>query len=201
MVIGMSFTNLYSLISSLRDLCALCGKFLSLHATIICATMDEEIPIGGEMQPNAVDLAVFLAANLMNLLLAGMFFFRARRQAKTGEILGWAAVALAVPLAGAALLNALAQRGWPFWVLPLVTTAYCAVELLLDAILKIDFRHNRLLGPYLALYYLGLMAMIGYAFLVGKPYGFITLFTYFANLGVTAYSFSKVGHGVAEDRR
>ncbi len=144
---------------------------------------------------DVVDLAVVLAANLINLLLAIMFFSRARHINEAGQAAGWAAVVMALPLTLAVILNLLAQRSWPFWVLPLFTTAYCAVELLLDGILKIDFRHNRLLGPYLALYYLGLMAMIGYAFLVGKPYGFVTLFTYFVNLGMTAYSFSKVGHG------
>jgi hypothetical protein len=45
---------------------------------------------------------------------------------------------------------------------------------------------------------MGLMAMIGYAFLAGKLYGGITLCTYFINLGMTAYSFAKVGHGEQE---
>ncbi len=153
-----------------------------------------EAQAAGEISA-VVDLVVVLAANLINLLLTIMFFSRAQHKPRTGQAAGWAAVGMAVPLALAVILNLLAQRSWPFWLLPLITIAYCAVELLLDGILKIDFRHNRLLGPYLALYYLGLMAMIGYAFLVGKPYGFVTLLTYFVNLGMTAYSFSKVGHG------
>jgi hypothetical protein len=40
------------------------------------------------------------------------------------------------------------------------------------------------------------MGMIGYAFIVGKPFGFVTLATYFANLAATFYSFVRVGHGV-----
>ena len=52
-----------------------------------------------------------------------------------------------------------------------------------------------MLGPYLALYYLGLLGMIGYAFGAGKLYGFITLATYFLNLAATGYSYSRVGHG------
>ena len=144
------------------------------------------------------DLGVVIAANLMNLLLAAMFWLRARRRPKTGQAAGWAAVAMAVPLGAAALYNLLAGRAWPFGALPLVAVAYCAVELLFDAVLKLDFRRSRLLGPYLALYYLGLMAMIGYAFLVGKPYGAVTLVTYFINLGMTAYAFARVGHGERE---
>ncbi len=144
-----------------------------------------------------VDLAAVLAANLMNLLLGAMFYLRTRRQPRAASAAGWLAVTMAIPLALAAAVNLLNPRGIWFWALPLVTIAYCIVELFLDGILKIEFRHSRLLGPYLALYYLGLMAMIGYAFLARESYGFVTLFTYFANLGLTAYSFSKVGHGQA----
>lgn len=141
-----------------------------------------------------LDLIVVISANLMNLLLAGMFLLRARNKPKPGQTLGWIAVGLSIPLGAATVVNLLAGRGWPFWLLPLLAVAYCLVELLLDGILKIDFRHSRLLGPYLLLYYLGLMALIGYAFLVGKPHGFVTLITYFINLAATAYSYSRVGH-------
>ena len=140
-----------------------------------------------------VDLGVVLAANLMNLLLAGMFFLRARNQPAAGRTMGWLAVGMGIPLAAALAVNLIALRGWPFWLLPLISIAYCVLELLWDGILKIDFRHSHLLGLYLALYYLGLMALIGYAFLVGKPFGFVTLLTYFVNLGATAYSYARVG--------
>jgi hypothetical protein len=38
------------------------------------------------------------------------------------------------------------------------------------------------------------MGMIGYAFLVGRVFGFITLVTYFMQLAATAYSYAKVGY-------
>ena len=142
-----------------------------------------------------IDLVVFIIANMMNLLLTIMFLFRAVGKPNVGNPFGWVAVALAVPLGVVVVLNLLGKRDWAFWVLPLVTVCYCLFELLLDGILKVDFRHNRLLGPYLLSYYLGLMAMIGYNFLASKPYGFVTLVTYFINLAATAYSYSRVGHG------
>jgi hypothetical protein len=142
-----------------------------------------------------IDLMVVAAGNLMNLLLAGMFLMRGRGKPGAGQILGWAAVVPGLPLVFAALQNFLLGRSWPFWVLPGITALYCALEWILDGILKVDFRHNRLLGPYLALYYLGLMALIGYAFLVSKPAGFFTLLTYFANLAATYYGYSRAGHG------
>lgn len=143
----------------------------------------------------AVDLAVIVIANLVNLLLAGMFLARAVGQARTGRILGTGVVVLAVPLAVAVALNALNEREWWTVVLPGLLIVYCVVEFILDYVQKSDFRHTRLLGPYLLLYYAGLMGMIGYAFLVNTLAGAVTLATYFVGLAATLYSFVRVGHG------
>jgi hypothetical protein len=141
-----------------------------------------------------IDLSVFAIANLTNLLLAAMFLFRARGRSKVGSAFGWAAVVLGIPLLAAVALNALATRPWWTVALPALMVAYDAAEFLLDFVLKFDFRHSRWIGPYLGLYYLALMGMIGYAFAVGKPFGSITLATYFINLAATAYSYAHVGH-------
>jgi hypothetical protein len=72
--------------------------------------------------------------------------------------------------------------------------AFLVVEFVLDYWLKFNFRHTAWLGPYLLLYYLALFAMIGYAFLAGKPSGYVTLITYFINLAATYFSYARVGH-------
>jgi hypothetical protein len=143
-----------------------------------------------------VDLAVFLIANLVNLLLIGFFLARARGAGRIARLLGMIIVALALPVAAASALNALWGREWWMVVLPLLFVLYCSVELLLDYILKREFRHTRLLGPYLTVYYLGLLGLMGYCFGVNTVYGFVTLVTYFANLLATWYSFARVGHGL-----
>jgi hypothetical protein len=48
-----------------------------------------------------------------------------------------------------------------------------------------------LLGPYLALFYLGQWGLIGYAFLVAPAWGFVTLVTYFLSLGGTRYAHAR----------
>jgi polyferredoxin len=142
-----------------------------------------------------VDLGVFAAANLINLLLTVMFVARGRRNRKVESSTGLAVVALAVPLAAAAVLNALGRRAWWTWALPLLMVAFCVVEYLLDYALKVEFRDTRAMKPYLLLYYLALMSLIGYSFLVGKIYGYATLLTYFVHMGATAYSYGRVRHG------
>jgi hypothetical protein len=142
-----------------------------------------------------IDLLVFVVANLVNLLMIAIFLSRAQGRRGVERALGVVVMSLAVPTALAISLNLLGGREWWTIVLPGLLVVFLALELVLDYILKLDFRRTRLLGPYLLLYYLALMGMIGYSFFVGKPYGFVTLVTYFLQLAATWYSYSKVGHG------
>jgi hypothetical protein len=142
-----------------------------------------------------IDISVFTIANLTNLLLAIMFLLRAHGKPKAGSGFGWAAVVLGIPLLAVAVMNAFGKRPWWAFILPVLLVLYDAVEFIVDYLLKFDFRHSRWLGPYLGLYYMALMGMIGYSFAVGKPFGFITLVTYFVNLAASAYSYARVGHG------
>ena len=143
----------------------------------------------------AVDFAVFVVANVVNLLLVVMFVARGRRSEKVEKTAGLAIVAMAFPLAAASILNALGRRAWWTWGLPLLMVAFCAVEYLVDYALKINFRNRRAMKPYLILFYLALMGMIGYSFLLGKTYGYVTLATYFLHMAATAYSYGRVKHG------
>jgi hypothetical protein len=142
-----------------------------------------------------IDTAIFIIANLVNLLLVGIFLSRPNGLKRVEYILGLIVVAMLLPVGIAVMLNILGKREWWTIVLPLILLSFLVIELLFDYILKLDFRKTKLLGAYLLVYYLALMAMIGYSFLIGKLYGFITLSTYFLNLFATWYSYSKVSHG------
>ena len=142
----------------------------------------------------AVDLTVVAVANWINLVLILIFLNRVLGSAAWERRLGYATLVMILPLGIIAIVNAVGGREWAFWVLPLVMVAFLLSEFALDYVLKFDFRRTVWLGPYLLVYYLALCAMIGYAFLVGKPQGLITLVTYFANLAATFYSYRRVGH-------
>lgn len=142
-----------------------------------------------------IDLVVVIIANLMNVILSLIFLNRVFGRAEWEHGLGYGTLIMAFPLTIIALANLAGGRGWAFWILPLVVVVYLAVEFVLDYWLKFNFRQTAWLGPYLLVYYLALFAMIGYAFLAGKSYGFITLITYFINLAATFFSYARVGHG------
>lgn len=153
------------------------------------------------MVPNldfgAIDVGLVIIANLANLLLVGIFLSRPWGRDMLEFVLGLVFVALALPLTGAVLLNALAGRPWWTIALPIPLIQFCGVELILEYLLKLDFRHSDLLRPYLLLYYVSLVAMMGYAFGVAKVAGLVTLGTYALSLGATWYSYSRVEHGRA----
>jgi len=137
------------------------------------------------------DFSLFLIANIVNLLVTGVFIARARGFERTEYVLGLAVVAMALPIMTIVVLNILHQRDWRTIVLPLPLILYCLVELLFDYILKLDFRNTGLIWLYIPIFYLGLWGMIGYAFLIGRMYGFITLVTYFISLLATWYGHTR----------
>lgn len=142
-----------------------------------------------------VDTAVFVIANVVNLLMVAIFLVRTRGKRQVERRLGWIQIALVVPLCVIVVFNFNAGREWWRVVLPLLLAAFLLVELLLDYILQLNFRETRLLGPYLLLYYAALMGMIGYTFMTNTLYGVITLITYFLQLLASWYSYRQVGHG------
>ena len=142
-----------------------------------------------------IDYALFAIANAVNILMIGIMLSRPIGLKRVEIALGLVFIALALPGGLAVILNFLGKREWWTIVLPSLLVAFSIVELIFDYILKLNFRYTSLLWPYLLLYYLSLWGMIGYSFLIGRPYGFITLVTYFLSLLATWYSYARVGHG------
>jgi hypothetical protein len=151
--------------------------------------------MNANVNQRTVDLVVFICANLFNLFIFFIMLSRPFGLERLERVVGILNLLLVIPLTIAVILNFTAGRDWWTYVLPLVMIVFLIVELLLDYVLQIPFRETRMLWPYLALFYMSAWMMIGYTFLVSKPYGFITLVTYFISLAATAYSYSQVGHG------
>lgn len=142
----------------------------------------------------SVDLVVVAVANLMNMIMVVVFLSRSMRVERL-QIVGFIWGALILVLAAVVVRNVRAKREWWAIVLPLLLVVFLMVEVALDHIVQYDFRSTILLGPYLLLYYVSVMGMIGYSFLAEKKLGLITLATYFLNQVATFYSYFRVGHG------
>ncbi len=140
------------------------------------------------------DFTVILVANIFNLIMVGIFYARTQG-AFHPLIFGVVWTAFILLLAAAGISNLRAGREWWTFVLPLIMIVFLLLELILDYILKIDFRSTGLLAPYLILYYLAILGLIGYGFLIEKKWGFITLLTYFLSQIAALFSYFNVGHG------
>jgi len=141
-----------------------------------------------------VNRAVVAVANLMNLIMVPVFLLRILKiEHPQAVVFIWAT--FIIVLAAVAVINIRVKREWWSVLLPLLMAGFLIVEVVLDYLLKSEFRSTNLLGPYLLLYYASTLGMIGYAFLVEKRYGFITLATYFLSQFAALYSYFTVGHG------
>lgn len=154
------------------------------------AVQEAEVP---QTTSHLVDLTVIAVANLMNLIMVVVFLSRTALVPRI-QIVGWIWGVFSLALAAAAVWNLRSKREWWAAVLPALLVLFLIVEILLDYILQLDFRSTRLLGPYLLLYYLSILGMVGYSFLVEKKYGAITLVTYFLSQIAALYSYFTVGH-------
>jgi hypothetical protein len=142
----------------------------------------------------SIDLLAVSVANLMNVIMVAVFLLRTTRVGRLLAV-GLVWVALILVLAVIVALNIRVRREWWAIVLPALLAVFLAVDVGLDYIARYDFRSTKLIRPYLFLYYISILGMIGYSFLAKKRYGFITLATYFLSQIAALYSYLMVGHG------
>ncbi|MGD2145279.1 MAG: hypothetical protein PVH41_01130 [Anaerolineae bacterium] len=142
----------------------------------------------------SIDLVAVAVANLTNIAIVVVFLLRTTRIGRLW-VGGLVWMALALLLAIVVALNIRMRRDWWATLLPLLLIVFLVVEVALDYVTRYDFRNTALLVPYLMLYYLSILGMIGYAFLVRRDYGYVTLATYFLSQVAALYSYLKVRHG------
>lgn len=115
----------------------------------------------------SVDLAVVAVANLMNLIMVAVFALRTMR-VEHPQVVGLVWVGLILVLTAVAGINVRASREWWAIALSLLLVVFLIVEVVLDYITEFESRSTILLGPYLVLYYLSALGMIGYSFATEK---------------------------------
>lgn len=137
------------------------------------------------------DIIVLIVANLLNLVIAAVFWCRKKNYKKIEYALGLVCISMLAPLLFVWGFNIAVARDWWTFVLLVPICIYLIVEFIFDYLLKINFRNSRLLWFYLFFYYIGLWGLIGFAFMVNTTWGYITLATYFVNLAATWFAYSK----------
>ena len=140
------------------------------------------------------DLIVVAVTNLFNIIMVAVFYFRTRG-INHPKMVGYIWACLVILLLAAAIFNLRSKLTWWSIALPLCFSVFLILELILDYYLQFNFRSTSLLIPYLILYYVSILGMIGYSFLIKRKLGIITLITYFLSQIGALYSYFKIGHG------
>lgn len=139
-------------------------------------------------QVNAYDLVFVLTAVAFNLLIAGIFVAQKRERPELVRIFGILWLSLAIPLAVVLVHYLIVGR--ELWIMIYFgfIFLYIIVELLLDYILKIEFRSRPILHvPYIILEYIALFGLIGISFAIDPTWGYIVSICFWVLLASLIY--------------
>ena len=128
-----------------------------------------------------------IIANVNNLLLIFLFIARIKHMSSVEHWLGLVIILSILPLAYLFYDAFTHNRQLIYFIQIGLMISFLIVELLLDYILKADFRHTQsLVIPYVMLFFAGVGGMIGVASHAGK---FWTIITVVSFLAMTASAF------------
>jgi len=143
-----------------------------------------------------LDFSEFILINIFNATVFLLFFSRVKI-AEFSRKIGIFNLALGIPILIIAILNLILFRDWWYWLFPFLLIGFILYCLVVDYILKIEFRNPRklsILVPFLLLFYISIILMWGLTWSLGVLYGAITGITYFLQL-FGAYYAGKHGVG------
>lgn len=121
-----------------------------------------------------------LTAVLINLLLIALFIARLSHKPRIEYWLGIIIILGIVPLTYL-FMTAIELKRPPLYFIQIgLMMAYLIVELLVDYVLKTEFRQTRrLVIPYVTLFFAGTGGMIGVASHAGKAWAIVTTISFF----------------------
>jgi hypothetical protein len=114
------------------------------------------------------------------------------------KIFGILVILLAIPWTLVFIYYLLIGKELWILIIMIIIFAYLFVELLLDFVLKIDFRHNwKMHVPYIILFYVVSFGIIGISFSIDAILGWIVTIAFWAELVAVIYSLS----GAKKDKK
>lgn len=137
---------------------------------------------------NPYDLVFVLSAIVFNLLIAGVFIAQKKERPKLVRTFGILWLSLAIPLAVVFIHYLIVGRGLWIMIYFGFIFLYIFIELLLDYILKIEFRQKKITHiPYIVLEYTALFGLIGISFAIDRIWGFLVSISFWVLLASLIY--------------
>jgi len=120
-----------------------------------------------------------IVANLINVLVIAVFIARLSNKPNIEYWFGIILILSIVPLAYLFITAIGIKRPLLYFIQISLMMAYLVVELMLDYILKVDFRQNQwIVFPYIILFFSGTGGMIGVASHAGKVWIIVTVISF-----------------------
>lgn len=134
------------------------------------------------------DLVFVLSAIVFNLLIAGVFIAQKKERPKLVRTFGILWLSLAIPLAVVFIHYLIVGRDLWIMIYFGFIFLYIFIELLLDYILKIEFRQKKITHiPYIVLEYIALFGLIGISFAIDRIWGFLVSISFWVLLASLIY--------------
>ncbi len=128
-----------------------------------------------------------IVANLINVLVITVFIARLSHRPKIEYWLGIALISTLIPLTYLFITAVGFKRPFLYFIQIGLMITYLVVELLLDYVLKVNFRQNQgVVIPYVMLFFAGTGGMIGVANHAGKVWTVVTVIS-FLIMGTLAF--------------
>lgn len=137
---------------------------------------------------DAYDLTFVITATFFNVLIAAIFIAQKRQRTNLVRIFGISWLCLGIPLL-VVFIHYL-RVGNELWIMIYfgLVLFYMLVELLLDYILKFDFRSQLSTHiPYIILEYIALFGLIGISFAIARTWGLIVSISFWVLLASLIY--------------
>ena len=137
---------------------------------------------------SAFDLTFVLCAVIFNLLIAGIYITSKHERVKLRALLGKVTIGLGIPLSVVLVAYIFDRKPIQTLVYLSFILLYLFVELLLDIILKIEFREKPILHiPYIILFYIACLGFIAISFTIDTRWGYAVSVTFWGVLASLIY--------------
>jgi hypothetical protein len=141
------------------------------------------------MSLNFFDGFFLFIAILMNFLIIAIFIVRKKGFEQLEHKIGYIVISCAIPLF-IIMLNYI-LIGKELWIIIyiIIIISFLMIEMVLDYILKIDFRTNlKIVVPYVIIYYIAFWGLLAISFVINLIAGFIVFGVFILNLISTIYA-------------
>ena len=144
--------------------------------------------IEGNPTMSVFDLTFVLCAVIFNLLIIGIYISSRHELVGLRSTLGKIVIALGIPLSVVFIEYAVTGRPARILLYTAFILIYLVVEIVLDFVLKIEFRKKPVLHiPYIVLFYAASFGLVGVSFSINETWGYIVATTFWGVLGSLVY--------------